>query len=114
MPLFRLQTNTAIRDKPAMLVAASKLIATQLGKPVSFVMVELVDDCSMLFAGSAAPLACLQLKSLGLQAEQTEALSAALCDWVSAQLAIPAQRIYIEFSAPERALWGWNRSTFGA
>ncbi|MDQ6965131.1 MAG: phenylpyruvate tautomerase MIF-related protein [Mariprofundales bacterium] len=114
MPLLTINTNTAIDDKPATLAAASQLIASQLGKPESFVMVNIVDDLDMLFAGSSAPLAHLQLKSLGLHSEQTAELSATLCDWVSTQLAIPTERIYIEFAAPERAFWGWNRSTFGS
>ncbi|MEW8510880.1 MAG: hypothetical protein AB2608_08600 [Candidatus Thiodiazotropha sp.] len=28
------------------------------------------------------------------------------------QLAIPAERVYIEFSSAERHLWGWNATTF--
>jgi len=114
MPLLTIHTTTHIADKPALLAAASRLVADLLTKPESYVMVELHDGCDMLFAGSSAPLASLQLKSLGLQAAQAEALSAALCDWTTAELGIASNRIYIEFSAPERAMWGWNRSTFGA
>jgi len=114
VPCFSIQTTTTITDKAAVLASASRLVAQHLGKPESYVMVQLSDSCDMLFAGSSAPLACLQLKSLGLVPDQTEALSTALCDWVTDTLGITADRVYIEFIAPERAMWGWNRSTFGS
>ncbi|MCK5919804.1 MAG: hypothetical protein KAG66_02615, partial [Methylococcales bacterium] len=38
--------------------------------------------------------------------------SRALCELVENELGIPADRIYIEFSNPERHMWGWNEGTF--
>ena len=113
MPLFTIHTNTTVADKPALLASASRVAAEQLGKPESYVMVQLTDGCDMLFAGSDAPLALLHLTSLGLTTSQTEALSSALCDWASGALGVAPDRIYIAFGSPERAMWGWNRSTFG-
>jgi len=112
MPLLSIHTSTTVSDRAGLLRDASSRVADLLGKPESYVMVELHDGCDLVFAGSDAPAAWLQLKSLGLQESQTAALSAALCDWAAGALRVPAERIYIEFSAPPRAFWGWNRSTF--
>ena len=65
-----------------------------------------------MFAGSEAPLAFLELKSQGLSSDQTSDLSATLCALMQQELAINADRIYIEFAAPERAMFGWNKGTF--
>ncbi len=112
MPYLAIHTTEQISDKEKLLDTASRRVSELLGKPESYVMVELHDNRAMRFAGSNAPLAYLQLKSLGLQEQQTEALSAGLCALIEEQLGISGDRIYIEFSAPPRAFWGWNRSTF--
>jgi hypothetical protein len=35
-----------------------------------------------------------------------------LCGFITQELGIAAERIYIEFSGPERHMWGWNNKTF--
>lgn len=113
MPYIKLHTNTHITDKPALLGQLSKMAAKETSKPESYVMVELADALPMLFGGTAAPLAYLECKSIGLQEKQAKALSAALCDLLHAKLSIPPERIYIEFSNAPAAFWGYNGSTFG-
>ena len=39
-------------------------------------------------------------------------LTRALCDLLAGALGIPAERVYIEFSAPPAHLFGWNGGTF--
>jgi len=114
MPLLKIQTNVEIpseRRQP-LLREASARVAQLLGKPERYVMVMLEIQPDMLFSASPEPLAYLELKSIGLPGEQTAAFSAALCDLLSEQLAIPSERIYIEFANAERHLWGWNGATF--
>jgi len=112
MPCLLLHTNINVADKAGFLSRFSSLVAEALSKPESYVMIELSDNKSMLFAGSDAPLAFLELKSLGLSTQQTTALSAKLCDFLNTELGIDPARIYIEFTAPERAMFGWNGGTF--
>ena len=83
-----------------------------LGKSENYVMVVLEPPSSMRFAGSEAPCAYLELKSIGLPTERTADFSDALCGLIEDQLGIPAARIYVEFSDAPRAMWGWNRRTF--
>ena len=114
MPFLKIQSNTAIdeADASSLLAEASKLVATELGKPENYVMVALEPAQAMLFAGSDAPLAYLELKSIGLPENKTAALSAALCNLIETRLGIPASRIYIEFADAPRAMWGWDGGTF--
>ena len=112
MPVFRLSTNIAIEDKDDFLSQASTLVASILAKPESYVMIQLSDQQTMSFAGTSEPLAFCELKSLGLNSSQTAELSKQLCDFLNAKLGIEVSRIYIEFSSPERAMFGWNGGTF--
>ncbi len=114
MPYLKISTNQVLdKESESELAAAmSPLLATMLGKPESYIMVEIQSGLSMLFAGSAEPLAYLELKSIGLPESRSGEFSKQLCDFINARLDINRDRIYIEFSAAERHLWGWNSDTF--
>lgn len=111
MPLITIESNQILSDTN-ILKTVSQTIAQMLGKPESYVMVKYNYNESMLFAGSGASLAYIELKSLGLPENQTADFSETVCQTISEMLQIPTERIYIEFSSPERHMWGWNKSTF--
>jgi len=112
MPVLHIHTNISIDDQPDFLAQASTMIAEALGKPESYVMI-LFSECKLIsFAGTQEPTAFVELKSLGLNDSQTSDLSEKLCLFLGTTLNIDSSRIYIEFSAPERAMFGWNKSTF--
>ncbi|GAB6043197.1 phenylpyruvate tautomerase MIF-related protein [Endothiovibrio diazotrophicus] len=112
MPMLNVRTNVTVSDQGAVLKALSAEVAKILGKPESYVMVALEAEVPMVFAGSDAPLAYLELKSLGLPDERTAEFSAALCAAVGERLGVESGRIYIEFASPPRHFWGWDRRTF--
>lgn len=114
MPYLTIQSNQTIEEsrQAAFLSEASALVAAELAKPESYVMVTLELARPMIFAGSDAPAAYLELKSIGLNESQTKPLSAALCQLIHNTLNVSAERIYIEFSDAPRSMWGWNSSTF--
>jgi len=114
MPYLMIQTNQTIdaTASKSLLAAASKLVAAELGKPENYVMVALEAEVPMLFAGTDAPLAYLELKSIGLPENKTAALSKALCGLIEQSTSISQDRIYIEFADATRAMWGWNGATF--
>ncbi len=112
MPLLELTTNTDIDDIQNLAKQASELTADILGKPESYVMVKIQPKQSLVFAGTDEPAAHVKLKSLGLPETDTAELSAKICDFISAELGIKSARIYIEFSNPERHMWGWDGRTF--
>jgi len=112
MPYLNIQTNIQVTDEAALLAKASTTVAQMLGKPESYVMVHIESGAALLFAGSDAPAAYLQLKSLGLPEAKTADYSANLCALMQQTLGIESGRVYIEFSAPVRHMWGWNNGTF--
>lgn len=114
MPVLKIQTNQELSpaDKVQLLTQASATVAGMLGKPERYVMVILDHNNDMCFAGSDAPLAYLELKSIGLPSGKTSEYSATLSQLLSEQLKIPPDRIYIEFADAQRHLWGWNGGTF--
>ncbi len=114
MPYLRIQTNrpVAAAVKTSLAMHASELVARELGKPESYVMVTFAPEQTMLFGGNDTPCAYLELKSIGLPATRTENLSSALCHLVDETLKIPPNRIYIEFSDVDASHWGWDSTTF--
>ncbi|MHB8455047.1 MAG: phenylpyruvate tautomerase MIF-related protein [Acidiferrobacterales bacterium] len=114
MPYLRIQTNhpIAATEKTSLARHASALVARELGKPESYVMVEIAPERTMIFGGNDAPCAYLELKSIGLPATRTGNLSRALCQLVDESLKIPTSRIYIEFSDVDASHWGWDSTTF--
>lgn len=112
MPFLHIRTNIEIESTTPFLKEASAAMAAALGKPESYVMVQLSAGQQMCFAGNDAPLAFVELKSLGLDTSQTKALSQRICSLLQGHFDIEPARVYIEFAAPERAMFGWNNSTF--
>jgi len=84
MPTLIIRTNveTPADRRRKIIEDASTTVADILAKPEAYVMVILEHNPDMLFAGDAAPLAYLELKSLGLPEDRTAELSAALCDFL--------------------------------
>lgn len=114
MPFLRIQTNQPLTEGEARALAAraSVLVAEQLGKPERYVMISAESNPAMQFAGSDAPLAYLELKSIGLPESQTADLSHALCEMLVDTAGIDPDRVYIEFTDAPRKMWGWNSGTF--
>ena len=114
MPFLRIQTNHPLSEADARSLAGSSsaVVAEQLGKPERYVMTSVETNPAMLFAGNDAPLAYLELKSIGLPESITADLSKALCELVSSATGIAPDRIYIEFADAPRKMWGWNGGTF--
>lgn len=112
MPFLHISTNISIENKVHFAQDASRVVASMLGKPESYVMVRVDDEAALIFDSSDEGAAHLQLKSLGLDEAMTDDYSTHLCAFIHNTLEISALRIYIEFSNPERHLWGWNNGTF--
>ncbi len=114
MPYLKLETNQNLLPESRLqhLNNLSKGVAKILGKSENYVMIAFEDSKPMFFAGNDQAAAFVELKSLGLPEEQTTAFSSALCELIETQMGIHKDRIYIEFSAPARHMWGWNGKTF--
>ena len=111
MPVLQITTNATIDNASALAKQASSLAAGMLGKPESYVMVEITGGADLIFAGTNEPCAHLMLKSLGLPESETKAYSEQLCGFIEQQLGVPPARTYIEFVSPERHMFGWDNRT---
>ncbi len=114
MPYLKIQTNQDVEDRKKLEIAekASKLVATGLGKPESYVMVALEPSTKMVFAGVGEPTIFMELKSIGLPESKTADLSKSLCDFAEKEFGVIKERIYIEFANANGSMWGWNGRTF--
>ncbi len=117
MPLLQLFSSANRPDEAALTQALgnlSKLLAAELGKPERYVMVGLAPRMDMTFAGTRDPACYAELKNVGrLSHDKVELLSAILCDAIAKTLGVAKNRIYIEFTNADGALWGFDGGTFG-
>jgi phenylpyruvate tautomerase len=112
MPLITVRTSLpAVEDASALLQDLSAALAQQTGKPEAYVMTLLEAGVPMTFAGSAAPCAYVEIKSIG--ALKPPAMTAAFCDLISGRTGIAPDRIYVAFEDVKASSWGWNGRTFG-
>ena len=114
MPYLKITTNKSIdaERKNSLLKAASKTVATELGKPEQYVMVSAETPVSMLFAGMEEPCAFLELRGIGIPEAKTGKLSELLCGLVKSETGIRWDRVYINFADIKPSMWGWNGETF--
>ena len=115
MPYLLIQTNVELpgAKAEALLKAASRLLAEQLGKPEDYVMAGIAPVSRMIFAGTGEPTAFLSLKSIGLPEGKLKPLSASLCNLLSEHMQISSDRVYIEFVNASAKYWGYDGGTFG-
>jgi phenylpyruvate tautomerase len=115
MPLLSLLTSAPPPGRRAELFGRlTTLLARELGKPEEYVMIALAPRAELSFAGDAsAPALYAELKNVGtLAPERVAELSRLLCAELGAALGVAQERIYIEFTNADGALWGWNGETF--
>jgi phenylpyruvate tautomerase len=118
MPLLQIQTSAQLpgagaRAPAGLLEKLSALLARELGKPESYVMVSFEGNAQLLFGGGQEPACFAALKNIGTFTPlQTEKLSALLCKTLSEPLGVAPNRIYIEFVDAKPHLWGHDGNTF--
>ena len=115
MPLIKLETSADLTEgkRAELLPVLSKLIAEEIGKPETYVMVTLSQN-GMMMSGDEHPAAFADVRSIGgLTHDVNRAIADRLCDVLKDRLGVPPDRVYLNFTDIARTHWGWNRSTFG-
>ncbi|XKL64705.1 hypothetical protein PGB90_004791 [Kerria lacca] len=114
MPSFELNTNVSKHKvTPEFLKNLSKLVASTLGKPESYVTVSIKPDQYIIWGGTDEPCGFASLMSIGqLGIEQNKKHSAVISDYINKQLGIPPNRCYINFVDSRPSMVGYNGSTF--
>uniref|UniRef100_A0A0C3T590 L-dopachrome isomerase n=1 Tax=Guillardia theta (strain CCMP2712) TaxID=905079 RepID=A0A0C3T590_GUITC len=89
-------------------------MAKTLGKPDSYVAIQINDNQSMMWGGSDEPCALCQLASLGsINGKNNKAVSKEVCNLLQEEpFGIRSNRVYIEFRDVPRENMGYDGSTF--
>jgi phenylpyruvate tautomerase len=115
MPLLKLETTAVLSDdkRKLLLAALSKIVAETIGKPEEYVMVT-VSPAAMLMSGKPGEAAFVDVRSIGgLSGDVRRKLSQKICNLLNDSLAVPQNRIYLNFTDVAAGNWGWNGNTFG-
>tara|TARA_B100000212_G_scaffold180580_1_gene135909 strand:+ start:385 stop:720 length:336 start_codon:yes stop_codon:yes gene_type:complete len=111
VPLLNISTNKEIKTEEMLLSKSSDYISSLLNKPENFVMVKLNHSLPMYFAGTSEPCCFIEIKSIG--ALDPSKMSKSICEFFSAEIEIPKERIYIFFQDVDSNMWAWDSRTFG-
>jgi phenylpyruvate tautomerase PptA (4-oxalocrotonate tautomerase family) len=115
MPLLKLETTVALTEdqRQTLLASLSKIVAETIGKPQQYVMVT-ASQAAIQMSGSPGDAAFVDVRSIGgLTGDVNRKLSQKVCELLHDSLAIPPNRIYLNFTGVEASQWGWNGNTFG-
>eukprot|EP00667_Euglena_gracilis_P029535 EG_transcript_39264 len=114
MPSLTVSVNVPLspEQKKTFLLAASKAVAGALGKPESYVAVQITDGAALVFGGSDAPAALCQVVSLGaINLANNKKASASLAKLLEG-FGVDSDRCYVEFRDVAAANMGYNGATF--
>ena len=111
MPLLSVSTSIEINEKKLFLKNCSQLVSKLTNKPEQYVMVRLFDQTPMYFNMDYSPSCFIDFKSIG--ALNPSEMSKELCTFISNEIGIPVNRIYICFEDIKASNWSWKGKTFG-
>ena len=111
MPLLSVTTSTKINKKNLFLENCSKLISELTKKSEQYIMIRLFDEIPMYFGREQTPTCYVELKSIGSLNPQL--FSKEISNFISKEIGIPAERVYICFEDIKASNWAWNGKTFG-
>ena len=116
MPFINLRTTKKLeeQEKTYLKNEFGKSISILPGKSEEWLMVSLVDQCSLYFQGQGKEIndiAFIEVKIYGKSDEESyDKLTEKLTDIVSKKLSIDPMNIYVEYE--ETPDWGFNGSNF--
>ena len=111
MPLLSISTSIEIDEKILFLKNCSNLVSKLTNKPEQYVMVRLFDQTHMCFNMDQKPSCFIDFKSIG--SLNPSEMSKEISTFISDQIGIPSNRVYICFEDIKASNWAWNGKTFG-
>ncbi|HEY3354810.1 MAG TPA: phenylpyruvate tautomerase MIF-related protein [Polyangia bacterium] len=115
MPLIKLETTAALDDLEQRTLCGklSRLAAEVIGKPEQYVQAIVQGGLTMLHGGAAGPAAFVDVRSIGgLSPAVNRTLTERICGLL-ANLGIPSERVYLNFTDVSPSAWGHDGATFG-
>ena len=111
MPLLRITTSEKVDEKDLFLKNCSDLVSQLTKKSEQYVMICLFDQIPMYFDKDQSPSCFIELKSIG--SLNPSEMSKEISRFISKQIGIPINRVYINFENINPSNWAWNGKTFG-
>ena len=113
MPMIEAKVTVNLpEEKRNVLKAELGKAITIIGKPESYLMINLIDKQDLYFVGKKLEKgAYVEVKVLGkADPSKTNEMTARLCDVFESILGIPQDAVYISYWGTD--FWGWNGSNF--
>ncbi|MCM1024220.1 MAG: phenylpyruvate tautomerase MIF-related protein [Prevotella sp.] len=113
MPFINIKTNASVTKEKAENIksALGTAITAIPGKSESWLMAGIEGDYTLYFKGTDEPAAMVEVQIYGNpSAGAMSALTGKITEIVSADLGVPADRVYVSYMCTEN--WGWNGSNF--
>ena len=110
MPYINVSTSVKVDDKKKLLEEISILVSSLTNKSKRFVMAKIEDNSQMYFEDET-PCCFLEIKSIG--SLNPSEMATPITKFVSDEMGIPLDKIYISFEDVPASLWAWNGKTFG-
>ena len=113
MPMIKVETTVSLsEEKRDVLKAELGKAISIMGKPESYLMINLVDNQDLYFGGNKLDKgAFVEVKVLGnVDAGQSDKMTAKVCEILNALLGIPGDAVYVAYFGTSN--WGWNGSNF--
>ena len=111
MPFLSIHTSNEINEKKEFIRKSAELLGKLTNKSLNYVMVRLEDSLNMYFSESHDPCCYLEIKSIGSLNPTNMALT--ISEFITKEIGIPANRIYINFEDVSASNWAWDGKTFG-
>ena len=110
MPFIEAKTSASITtaQMESIKQKLSKAISVIPGKSESVLMLNIVGDCHLYFAGTnSEPAAMVEVKVFGSSAPSAyQKMTEEVTKVLNSELGIPAGRIFVKYE--EAKYWGWN------
>ncbi len=113
MPMIEAKVTPALpAEKRDILKAEFGKAISILGKPESYLMINLADNQDLYFGGKKLDKgAYVEVKVLGsVNPSASDKMTAKVCEILQTQLDIPGDAVYVSYFGTSN--WGWNGSNF--
>ena len=114
MPFIKANISTPVSNEKevAIKVGLGKAIQLIPGKTEAGLMVEIVENCKLYLGGNQeGKTAYIKVELMGdLTDENSNNITAAICELLEKELSIPQNRIYVTYESIR--LWGCNGKNF--
>ena len=111
MPLISISTSKEIKDKKQFIQKSAEVLGKLTNKSAKYVMVLLNDSADMYFAESYDHSCYLDIKSIG--SLNPSRMSQIMTEFITKEIEIPSNRIYINFEDVSASNWAFDGKTFG-